>query len=68
VSAHRGRTGLRALTEEEFRWSTIWWYVRNTGIPFAIGSIVLIGADRGRRSPRRPFMPSSSRTSGILRR
>lgn len=37
-------TGLRALTEEEFRWSTIWWYVRNTGIPFAIGSIVLIGA------------------------
>jgi putative ABC transport system permease protein len=37
-------TGLLALTEEEFRWSTIWWYVRNTGIPFAIGSIVLIGA------------------------
>jgi putative ABC transport system permease protein len=37
-------TGLRALTEEEFRWSTIWWYVRNTGIPFAVGSIVLIGA------------------------
>jgi putative ABC transport system permease protein len=37
-------TGLLALTEEEFRWSTIWWYVRNTGIPFAVGSIVLIGA------------------------
>jgi putative ABC transport system permease protein len=37
-------TGLRALIEEEFRWSTIWWYVRNTGIPFAVGSIVIIGA------------------------
>ncbi len=37
-------TGLKALTEEEFRWSTIWWYVRNTGIPFAVGSIVIIGA------------------------
>lgn len=37
-------TGLLALTEEEFRWSTIWWYVRNTGIPFAVGSIVIIGA------------------------
>jgi len=37
-------TGLRAMTEEQFRWSTIWWYVRNTGIPFAVGSIVIIGA------------------------
>jgi putative ABC transport system permease protein len=37
-------TGLRAWTEEEFRWSTIWWYVRNTGIPFAVGSVVVIGA------------------------
>lgn len=37
-------TGLRAWTEEEFRWATIWWYVRNTGIPFAVGSIVIIGA------------------------
>jgi len=37
-------TGLQAMTEEEFRWSTIWWYVRNTGIPFAVGSIVIIGA------------------------
>lgn len=37
-------TGLRAMTETQFQWSTVWWYVRNTGIPFAIGSIVLIGA------------------------
>lgn len=37
-------TGLLAMTEEQFRWSTIWWYVRNTGIPFAVGSIVIIGA------------------------
>ncbi|HRE82060.1 MAG TPA: ABC transporter permease [Opitutaceae bacterium] len=37
-------TGLKAMTEEQFRWSTIWWYVRNTGIPYAVGSIVIIGA------------------------
>lgn len=37
-------TGLLALSEEQFRWSTIWWYVKNTGIPFAVGSIVIIGA------------------------
>jgi putative ABC transport system permease protein len=31
-------TDLRALTAEEFGWETIWYYVRNTGIPinFAI--------------------------------
>lgn len=40
----QSETGLRAFTEEEFRWATVWWYVRNTGIPFAVGSIVIIGA------------------------
>jgi putative ABC transport system permease protein len=36
-------TGLRAYTREEFMWSTIWWFVQNTGIPINVGLIVLIG-------------------------
>ncbi len=36
-------TGLRAYTRSEFMWSTIWWYVRNTGIPINVGLIVMIG-------------------------
>jgi putative ABC transport system permease protein len=36
-------TGLRAYTRQEFMWSTIWWYVRNTGIPINIALIVMIG-------------------------
>ena len=34
---------LRAYTESEFKWSTIWWYVRNTGIPINVGTLVVIG-------------------------
>ncbi len=36
-------TGLRAFTEEEFKWSTIWWYFRNTGIPFSFGTTIILG-------------------------
>lgn len=36
-------TGLRAFTEEEFFWSTIWWFVRNTGIPISFGTTILLG-------------------------
>lgn len=36
-------TGLRAFTETEFMWSTMWWYVRNTGIPINLGTMVLLG-------------------------
>ncbi len=36
-------TGLRAYPEQEFEWSTIWWYVHNTGIPINAGLSVLIG-------------------------
>lgn len=36
-------TGLRAFTENEFMWSTVWWYVINTGIPINVGILVLIG-------------------------
>jgi len=36
-------TGLIAYTNDEFMWSTIWWYVKNTGIPINVGLIVGIG-------------------------
>jgi putative ABC transport system permease protein len=37
------RTGLAAFTHHEFMWSTIMWYVKNTGIPINVGTIVIIG-------------------------
>jgi putative ABC transport system permease protein len=44
------RTGLRAYVNEgfgdnpdDFNTSTVWWYVRNTGIPISFGTTVLIG-------------------------
>lgn len=36
-------TGLKAFTEEEFFWSTIWWYFKNTGIPTSFGTTILLG-------------------------
>ncbi len=36
-------TGLRAFTEDEFFWSTIWWYIRNTGIPISFGTTIILG-------------------------
>ena len=36
-------TQLKALTEEQFFWSTIRWYFRNTGIPMSFGTTVLLG-------------------------
>lgn len=39
----RAATGLGAFTDPELRWSTVWWYVRNTGIPINVGTIVLMG-------------------------
>ena len=36
-------TGLKAYTEDEFFWSTIWWYFRNTGIPMSFGTTILLG-------------------------
>ena len=35
-------TGLRALTAEQFGWETIWYYIRNTGIPINFGITVAI--------------------------
>jgi len=36
-------TGLKAYTENEFFWSTIWWIFRNTGIPISFGTAILLG-------------------------
>jgi len=36
-------TGLKAYTKNEFFWITIWWFIKNTGIPVAFGATVLLG-------------------------
>jgi putative ABC transport system permease protein len=36
-------THLRAFTEQEFFWDTIWWYFRNTGIPTSFGTTIILG-------------------------
>jgi putative ABC transport system permease protein len=43
-------TGLRAYVtgslgsqKDNFGWSTIWWYIRNTGIPVSFGITVVVG-------------------------
>jgi putative ABC transport system permease protein len=36
-------TGLKAYTKSEFFWVTVWWYIKNTGIPVAFGATVLLG-------------------------
>jgi len=36
-------TGLKAYTKSEFFWQSIWWYIKNTGIPVAFGATVLLG-------------------------
>jgi len=38
----RKETGLKAYSEKDFFWSTIWWVFENTGIPIAIGTTVLL--------------------------
>jgi putative ABC transport system permease protein len=37
------RTGLKALTADEFRWKTMIYFLRNTGIPVNFGTVVLLG-------------------------
>jgi putative ABC transport system permease protein len=36
-------TGLKSFTEEQFFWSTVWWFIRNTGIPISFGTTILLG-------------------------
>lgn len=38
----RASTGLKALTSVEFGWDTIWYYIRNTGIPINFGITISI--------------------------
>src|ERR1044071_2993110 len=35
-------TGLKAYTKREFMWTTVWWFIKNTGIPVAFGATVLL--------------------------
>ena len=37
------RTGLKAYTSDEFRWKTMIYFLRNTGIPVNFGTVVLLG-------------------------
>lgn len=39
----RSIPGLNAITNEDFRSRTIWWYVKNTGIPVSFGTVVILG-------------------------
>ena len=39
----RETTKLKALTNDQFFWSTIWWYVNNTGIPISFGTTIFLG-------------------------
>lgn len=36
-------TGLSALPSRQFAWQTIWFYVKNTGIPVNFGVIIAVG-------------------------
>jgi putative ABC transport system permease protein len=35
--------GLRAVAKDDLFWMTVWWYVKNTGIPISFGTVVLLG-------------------------
>jgi putative ABC transport system permease protein len=39
----RKQTGLGVFTTQTFFWSSIWWYVENTGIPISFGTTVILG-------------------------
>jgi putative ABC transport system permease protein len=35
--------GLRAVAKDDLFWMTVWWYIKNTGIPISFGTVVLLG-------------------------
>lgn len=39
----RETTGLAAYPKEEFKWLTMWYYLKNTGLPINFGLAVLMG-------------------------
>src|SRR5215467_848221 len=38
----RAATGLQAMTSDQFGWMTIWYYIRNTGLPINFGLTVAV--------------------------
>jgi putative ABC transport system permease protein len=42
VSRIQQATGLKAATSNSFGWETIWYYIRNTGIPINFGITVVV--------------------------
>lgn len=59
------RTGLKALTASEFGWDTIWYYIRNTGIPLISESPYLSRCWWALAFPGRRSHCSYSRTCAI---
>ncbi len=43
ASRIRERTGLSAMSSESFGWQTIWFYIKNTGIPVNFGVVIMVG-------------------------
>ena len=43
AQAIQRETGLNAYTKNEFFWSTVRWYIKNTGIPISMGTTILLG-------------------------
>jgi putative ABC transport system permease protein len=39
----RERTGLTAMSSGAFAWQTIWFYIKNTGIPVNFGVVIMVG-------------------------
>ena len=35
--------GLRAIPETQLFWITVFWYIKNTGIPISFGTVVILG-------------------------
>jgi putative ABC transport system permease protein len=35
--------GLKAYERDQLFWATVWWYVKNTGIPISFGTVVALG-------------------------
>lgn len=43
VKRIEAQTDLRAFTNDQFFWSTIRWYFKNTGIPISFGTMIVLG-------------------------
>lgn len=35
--------GIRAIAKDDLFWMTVFWYIKNTGIPISFGTVVLLG-------------------------